>query len=85
MPSRQSVVRKQYLRELWKFGYVVCGICSKWITTEDDLTVDHIIPTSLGGKNGSGNMQPAHFGCNQEKGAQEGFYIKEKDIESHSK
>ena len=42
-----------------------CGICGKKI--EDNPTIDHIIPKSLGGKSTLDNLQLAHDSCNQNK------------------
>ena len=50
-----------------------CGICGKKI--EDNPTIDHIIPKSLGGKSTFDNLQLAHYECNQNKRSE---YIKPK-------
>lgn len=41
--------------------------CKKCGVTEN-LTIDHIIPTSKGGHHGISNMQTLCFDCNVEKG-----------------
>lgn len=53
----------------------MCEICSFPIVEEKDLTVDHIIPKSQGGKDSVNNMQPAHWVCNQQKGSEWGFKL----------
>lgn len=53
-------------RLLWEHGRY-CAICGKKIRTFDDLTVDHIIPLSKGGKNEIENCQLAHKRCNSIK------------------
>lgn len=68
MASRQNVIRKQYLREMRDTGAVICGICDFPIIRESDLTVDHVVPKKLGGKNVVDNFQPAHLICNGLKG-----------------
>lgn len=59
----------------WRFKQaagvdVICGICDEPISKGGDkgkgaLTVDHIIPKSLGGTNDNSNLQPAHAKCNR--------------------
>lgn len=73
MPTRQSVIRKRYAREIENLGAVTCGICGFPIIRMSDLTVDHIIPKVMGGKDAAHNFQPAHFVCNQRKGNQLGY------------
>jgi len=51
---------------LWRHGRY-CAICGKKIHSLDDLTVDHIIPLSKGGKNEIENCQLAHRKCNSMK------------------
>ena len=48
--------------------YPTCPYCGKPITTQDDLTIDHIIPKSLGGTDNIRNLQPMHQKCNSRKG-----------------
>jgi 5-methylcytosine-specific restriction endonuclease McrA len=45
----------------------ICGYCHKVLPTKD-LTVDHIIPSSRGGKNTWGNLITACVPCNRKKG-----------------
>lgn len=58
-----------YERDGW-----VCGICSEPIPRgaiwPDRLSVslDHIIPISLGGEHSMANVQASHLGCNSRKG-----------------
>lgn len=52
---------------------ILCGICDEPITkgrrgTRGGITVDHIIPLSVGGRDTIRNMQPAHSLCNVVKG-----------------
>ena len=46
----------------------ICGICNKQIKYKRDMTIDHIIPLSKGGKDIPSNTQLAHSVCNQLKG-----------------
>ena len=45
----------------------VCAICGKPIT-EEDFTIDHIVPLSRGGNNKLENLRPTHEKCNLLKG-----------------
>lgn len=66
--TRQVKVLKKW-REMHDKGfYFECGICSSKIEFSYQLSVDHITPKSLGGKNHPYNFQPAHKGCNNRRG-----------------
>lgn len=46
-----------------------CGICQQPVASSKEMTVDHIIPISLGGEHDAfRNMQLAHDQCNAKKG-----------------
>lgn len=45
----------------------ICYICGKQITDEKELTVDHIVPKSRGGKTIEGNMAICCLDCNRDK------------------
>lgn len=59
----------QYIRQclIAKHG-MVCALCSKPIESENELTVDHIIPRAMGGSTTYENCQLAHKECNLRKG-----------------
>lgn len=44
----------------------ICGICRKYVVPEQ-MSLDHIIPLSLGGPHAQWNLQVAHQRCNQLK------------------
>lgn len=52
-----------------------CGICKEHIDSSlaypdhMSLSIDHIIPRSLGGSHKIDNLQPAHLLCNSKRGA----------------
>lgn len=50
------------LRKLYSSPCYNCGATS-------DITMDHIIPVSLGGNHGIGNLMPLCQSCNSQKGA----------------
>lgn len=60
--------RKLYRIALANHVYPECPYCHKPIVTQEDLTIDHIIPRSKGGKDDVENLQPMHKACNSEKG-----------------
>jgi 5-methylcytosine-specific restriction endonuclease McrA len=45
----------------------ICYLCGKHVSF-DEMTVDHVIPTSKGGGNNLGNLRPTHRKCNLIKG-----------------
>ena len=63
MASKNNTIK---LRLLWENGKR-CAICGKMIENIDDLTVDHIVPISKGGKREIENCQLAHKACNCKK------------------
>ena len=63
MSSKTTNIKLQLL---WEHGKR-CAICGKKISSYDELTVDHIIPRSKGGKNVLSNCQLAHRACNSKK------------------
>lgn len=46
-----------------------CAICRAKLGA--DISIDHITPLALGGKNDRSNIQIAHRGCNSSKGAKD--------------
>lgn len=74
-----AAVRKRdhgwFRKKVIESGRAECGICGddidlalKW-PDKASLSIDHIIPLALGGTNRESNLQPAHAGCNIQKGA----------------
>ncbi|HEY9864237.1 MAG TPA: group II intron reverse transcriptase/maturase [Candidatus Obscuribacterales bacterium] len=49
-----------------------CTFCGQYFTPEDIAEIDHIIPTSLGGKNDYKNLQLLHRHCHDTKTATDG-------------
>lgn len=54
---------KIYQRDRWK-----CQICGKRVT-QQEATLDHIVPTAMNGNNQQANLQLAHRSCNSRRGA----------------
>jgi 5-methylcytosine-specific restriction endonuclease McrA len=44
-----------------------CGICQQFVSL-DEVTIDHHVPLSKGGRHSYFNTRPAHLGCNVAKG-----------------
>jgi 5-methylcytosine-specific restriction endonuclease McrA len=55
----------QALCEAFEYRCARCGAGN----VEDPPTADHVVPTSLGGENVIGNIQPLCLSCNSKKGA----------------
>lgn len=47
-----------------------CRICGGGFDSARDVTIDHIIPRSLGGTLHPANLRLAHAACNRQRGAQ---------------
>lgn len=47
----------------------VCRLCSGGFLGPRDVTIDHIIPRSLGGTLHPANLRLAHAACNRQRGA----------------
>ena len=45
-----------------------CALCERPFSRNDEITLDHIIPRSLGGPTRAHNLQAAHRACNQLRG-----------------
>lgn len=48
--------------------YPECPLCHEAIKSQEDLTIDHIVPRSKGGTDAIENLQPTHKKCNSDKG-----------------
>lgn len=59
----------QYIRQrlIAEHG-MVCALCGKPIGSGNELTVDHIVPRTMGGATIYENCQLAHKSCNLRKG-----------------
>ena len=51
-----------------------CNFCGQYFTSEDIAEIDHIIPTSLGGKDEYKNLQLLHRHCHDTKTSTDGSY-----------
>lgn len=55
-------------RGVWERDDYVCQYCGIQIASKSDLTADHVLPRSLGGKETYENMVTACTPCNRRKG-----------------
>ena len=62
------IMRKILKRLILRGACIHCALCGQPITREGDLSLDHIVPRSLGGSDYLHNMQPAHRKSNELKG-----------------
>lgn len=62
---------RNHVALLMKRHRMLCGICGKKISDYYHVTIDHIKPLSLGGKNDLTNLQLAHKKCNEMKNEKE--------------
>jgi 5-methylcytosine-specific restriction endonuclease McrA len=44
-----------------------CYLCHKLFDKKGDMTIDHVVPTSLGGTDDIQNLKLAHEDCNRKK------------------
>lgn len=51
---------------LWNEQHGFCAICGNEMEL-DEVTIDHIIPVSKGGRNRRANMRAAHLHCNSKR------------------
>ncbi|HEY9865718.1 MAG TPA: group II intron reverse transcriptase/maturase [Candidatus Obscuribacterales bacterium] len=58
----------------------ICPHCGLYFTSTDIVEVDHIKPTSLGGKNTHDNLQLLHKHCHDTKTAHDGSSTKSKQL-----
>jgi RNA-directed DNA polymerase len=58
----------------------ICPHCGLYFTSTDSVEVDHIIPTTLGGKDTYENWQLLHKHCHDTKTAKDGSLIKSKQL-----
>ena len=63
---------KTRVKNLLRMQKGVCPICKQHFMSDDLMEVDHIIPTSLGGKDRYSNLQLLHRHCHDFKTARDG-------------
>ena len=61
-------LRTLYRIAIDNFVFPECPHCHEPIKSQEDLTIDHIIPRSKGGTDKLTNLQPMHKKCNCDKG-----------------
>lgn len=63
-----AMLNRVYKKQIREGNYPTCYLCKKPITREEEQTMDHLLPKSLGGKTSPDNLMPAHRVCNQRRG-----------------
>ena len=66
--KRWEYKRKRIAPQVFERYGEFCQICG----SEDNLTIDHIIPIAKGGSSELNNLQPLCRSCNSKKGANDG-------------
>lgn len=76
MNAKRKSIKEKDRRMIYKKYHGICQLCGRTITYEE-MTVDHIIPLGLGGKNQLSNYQCTCRTCNKMKGTmlQGEFYL----------
>ncbi len=65
--SRRTYATKAVLTHLLERDGSLCQLCQKPLG-EEDLSIDHVLPRSKGGRHALDNFQLAHGRCNKSKG-----------------
>lgn len=63
---KRIIIPKTTKETVYENGHGVCAICGKPVS-QQDFTIDHIIPLSRGGSNNIDNFQIACYDCNELK------------------
>lgn len=67
--SIKDTKQRQFIkRQIINSRGAICEICGELITDMKDCTIDHIVPTSLGGLTTLDNCRLAHKECNRKRG-----------------
>jgi 5-methylcytosine-specific restriction enzyme A len=67
--KKEKAKARQLRKTAWwmrKVGPGICYYCNEKVGT-DNLTMDHVVPISRGGKSKKGNIVPACKECNNKK------------------
>jgi 5-methylcytosine-specific restriction endonuclease McrA len=66
--SKPQLIQTESRRKrIYDRGNGMCYLCGDAVTF-NEMTIDHVIPKSRGGKNNIENLRPTHYKCNFEKG-----------------
>lgn len=60
---------RQRLRALIPQRHLLCYLCGELILSQNEFSLDHVIPKSKGGATEPWNLYPAHKTCNEAKAA----------------
>lgn len=73
--GRKVASKRRRVIEVWGMTCHLCGgACSLSVSPRHPLylTLDHVVPRSLGGDDTIANLRPAHLRCNTSRGARIG-------------
>ena len=65
--SKDARIRRNRAQAVVAHHGEICWLCLKPITN-GDLTMDHVVPRSKGGRTTRDNLRPAHSKCNRKRG-----------------
>lgn len=69
----KTAVKSGRKETLWRMatkggGQCLCYVCGRAIKRQEQATLEHIVPRSLGGTDGMDNLALSHGGCNALRG-----------------
>lgn len=63
-PNRRQKVKKR----LYDRDGGICHLCDRIVIWTEEVSFDHVIPLSKGGRKGAANLKLAHISCNNKRG-----------------
>ena len=69
MSNNELHQHRKRLRALIPQRHLLCYLCGELILSQNDFSLDHVIPKSKGGPTEPWNLYPAHRACNEAKAA----------------
>ena len=69
MSNNELHQHRKRLRALIPQRHLLCYLCGELILSQNEFSLDHVIPKSKGGATEPWNLYPAHKTCNEAKAA----------------